>query len=102
VLLEKRGYSVIGSGFRARRGEIDLICRRGEELVVVEVKTRSSDAYGSPAEAVGRRKQAALAAATSEYRLLAGWRGPVAFALVCITTDRAGDVQTIELVEDPF
>lgn len=93
---------MVGSGFRARRGEIDLICRRGRELVVVEVKTRSSDAYGSPAEAVGRRKRSALGAAASEYRLLADWRGPIAFALVCVTTNRDGDVLAVELVDEPF
>lgn len=54
-LLKRRGYEVIGSGFRARRGELDLICRRGLNLVVVEVKTRTDDAFGTPAEAVGAR-----------------------------------------------
>jgi putative endonuclease len=102
ALLQRRGYTVVGARFRARRGELDLICRRQDRLVVVEVKTRSSDAYGSPAEAVGRRKLNALAAAASEYRTLAGWRGPIDFALVSIVTGRTGEVETAELLEDCF
>jgi putative endonuclease len=98
--LEARGYEVIGRGFRARRGELDLICRRGERLVLVEVKTRSSDRFGTPVEAVGPRKRRALAAAAAEYRALAGWRGPLSFALACVTV--GDDGLQVELIEDPF
>jgi putative endonuclease len=99
--LSLRGYEVIGSGFTARRGEIDLICRRGRELVVVEVKTRSSEAFGTPAEAVGSRKRRALAAAAAEYRALADWRGPISFAVVGLTLG-AGGAFSAELIEEPF
>ena len=61
-LLRQRGYEVVGSGFRARRGELDLICRRGANLVVVEVKTRTDDSFGTPAEAGGSRKRRARGA----------------------------------------
>jgi putative endonuclease len=92
---------VVGTGFRARRGELDLICRRGAELVVVEVKTRTDDSFGTPAEAVGPRKRRALMAAAAEYRALSHWRGAIRYAIVGLTvrTDGAFDV---ELIEDPF
>ncbi len=94
--LERLGYRVIGTGFLARRGEIDLVCRRGDRLVLVEVKTRSSDRFGLPAEAVGPRKLRALRAAAAEYRALAGWQGHIEFAVVSIHGDE------IELIDDPF
>lgn len=100
-LLRRRGYDVVGAGFAARRGEIDLVCRKGDDLVVVEVKTRSSDAFGTPLEAVGTRKRRALLSAAAEYRALAGWRGRIRFAVVALV----GDVERgfeAELVEDPF
>jgi len=100
-LLKRRGYEVIGTGFAARRGEIDLICRRGDELVVVEVKTRTSHAFGTPLEAVGSRKRKALLAAAAEYRALAEWRGPIRFAVVGLTGN-PDDGFTAELVEDLF
>jgi putative endonuclease len=97
VFLGRRGYRVVSRSFLARRGEIDLVCRRGDRVVLVEVKTRSSDAFGTPAEAVGPRKRRALQAAAAEYRALAGWRGPIDFAVVSI---REGAEP--ELIEEPF
>jgi len=100
-LLRSRGYQVIGAGFLARRGELDLVCTRGNALVLVEVKTRSSDAFGTPVEAVGARKRSALMSAAAEYRALAEWRGPIRYAVVGITVAPDGRFDT-ELVEDPF
>ena len=100
-LLEKRGYEVVGAGFLARRGELDLVCRRGRELVVVEVKTRASDAFGTPVEAVGSHKRRALMSAAAEYRALAGWRGPIRYAIVGLLLQPDGSFSA-ELIEDPF
>jgi putative endonuclease len=92
---------VVGAGFLARRGEIDLLCRRGDVLVLVEVKTRTGDAFGAPLEAVGARKRRALMSAAAEYRALAEWRGPVRYAVVGVTVAPDGGL-VAELVEDPF
>lgn len=92
---------MVGAGFTARRGELDLICCRGAELVVVEVKTRTSHAFGTPLEAVGRRKRKALMAAAAEYRALANWRGTIRYAVVGLTVRSNGGFDA-ELVEDPF
>jgi putative endonuclease len=100
-LLKQRGYEVVGAGFAGRRGELDLVCRRGGELVVVEVKTRATDAFGTPAEAVGARKRRALMSAAAEYRALAGWRGPIRFIVVALTGNPDAGFKA-ELIEDPF
>jgi putative endonuclease len=100
-LLKRRGYEVVGAGFTARRGEIDLICKRGGALVIVEVKTRTSEAFGTPAEAVGPRKRRALAAAAAEYRLLAGWKGSIRYAVVSLVGKPEGGFES-EVIEDPF
>jgi putative endonuclease len=54
------GYDVVARNWRCREGELDLILRRGRTYVFCEVKTRSSAAFGVPAEAVGRQKQARI------------------------------------------
>ena len=100
-LLQKLGYEVVGAGFLARRGELDLVCRRGNELLVVEVKTRTSDAFGTPVEAVGSRKRRALMSAAAEYRALAGWRGAIRYAVVGLILQPDGSF-SVELIEDPF
>lgn len=55
--LISRGMSIIKRNYYCRAGEIDIIARDGEYTVFVEVKTRKSSNYGTPAEFVDRRKQ---------------------------------------------
>ncbi|MBN2623153.1 MAG: YraN family protein [Acidimicrobiales bacterium] len=55
-----RGYEVVVRNWRCRDGELDLVVARKGELVFCEVKTRSSDRFGVPAEAVTRTKQRRL------------------------------------------
>lgn len=101
AFLRRRGYEVVGAGFLARRGELDLVCKRGDQLVVVEVKTRSGDAFGTPLEAVRASKRRALLAAAAEYRALTEWRGPIRYAVVGVRVTVGGEFD-VELIEEPF
>src|SRR5687767_11165786 len=60
ALYERDGYEVVERNFSCSEGEIDLIARKGRTLVVCEVKTRRTDYFGDPAEAVTPAKQARL------------------------------------------
>ena len=64
---ERDGYRVLARNYRCRAGEIDLIAERGKTVVICEVKTRRTDFFGDPAEAVTPLKQARL------RRLAAVW-----------------------------
>jgi putative endonuclease len=61
------GFDVLARRYRAARGEIDLIALEGEVLVFVEVKTRSSSAFGAPAEFVDWEKQQHLRQTAEEF-----------------------------------
>ncbi len=65
------GWAVLARNWRiadgALRGELDLICRDGDVLVVVEVKTRRTDRFGAPVEAVDHRKQARVRRLTAAF-----------------------------------
>lgn len=65
--LRSQGLAVIETGFHCRLGELDLVCRDGDTLVVVEVRARSSAARGSALETVDWRKQRKLVRATRYY-----------------------------------
>ena len=56
--LEGKGYAILGRNLRTPHGEIDLLAERGERLIFVEVKTRTSQRYGHPEEAVTPAKLA--------------------------------------------
>ena len=55
--LKKRGYEIIKTNYTTPFGEADIVAKSGEYVVFVEVKTRTSDKYGTPAEAVNRTKR---------------------------------------------
>jgi putative endonuclease len=57
AFLNARGYDIVERNHRNRMGEIDLILKRKGVLIFVEVKTRTSTAYGLPQEAVTGIKQ---------------------------------------------
>ena len=59
-LLQNKGYTLIAENFSTKFGEIDLIFTDRNQLIFVEVKTRSSDRLGHPEEAVNHRKIAKI------------------------------------------
>lgn len=54
------GYQILARNWRCREGELDLVVRQGPILVFCEVKTRTTDRFGTPAEAVTPAKQRRL------------------------------------------
>ena len=57
---EAHGYTVLDRNWKVRSGELDLVVQRGRVVVFCEVKTRSTMAFGSPAEAVDVAKRTRL------------------------------------------
>ncbi|MBI4096961.1 MAG: YraN family protein [Candidatus Levybacteria bacterium] len=71
TFLKTLGYLILDRNFRLRNGEIDIVCLDKERrtLVFVEVKTRSSDEFGSPLEAITWWKLKALTRAAQFYKI---------------------------------
>jgi putative endonuclease len=67
--LRKQGYIIVARNYRLSSGdaEADLIARDGEDLVIVEVKTRATDEYGPPEQAVNPEKRRHLMRVAREY-----------------------------------
>lgn len=66
-LYRLRGYSIVARNVRTKAGEIDLIARRGQTLVIAEVKTRQTRTTGAGHEAVTRTKQERMIRLGSRY-----------------------------------
>ena len=65
--LQNRGYKVITSNFRTRKGEIDIICRKSDDLVMVEVKSLRTTNFGFGEERISKRKQKKLIKTTYQF-----------------------------------
>jgi len=98
---ESQGYEILERNWTRREGEVDLIVRRGRAVAFVEVKTRTTDAFGTGAEAVLPAKQRRIRRLASRW--LAELTPASGRALVDLRFDvvdiTAGD---IDVIEDAF
>jgi putative endonuclease len=100
-LLGKLGLRVIERNYSCRQGEVDLICRQGDTLVFVEVKTRAEGSLASGTDAVDRRKRSRIVKAASQYLSDKGkWDAPCRFDVVSVV--RRGNELHAEHLPDAF
>ena len=83
-LLTRKGFALLDRNWRLGRLELDLVCRDGDTLVFVEVKTRANAAHGGPAAALTPAKQRHLYRAAAAWLTAhEAWDQPCRFDLVC-------------------
>lgn len=98
--LEGKGFEILCRNWRHKRLEVDIIAKREDFLVVVEVKTRSSNAFGYPESFVDRQKMQNLINAAAEYMRQNGLECGVRFDVVALTKRASGF--EVEHFEDAF
>jgi len=84
------GFAIVRRNWRCPSGEIDIIARDGGDLVIVEVKTRSSSGYGGPVEAVNYRKQRKLRELATLWLHENPHRGSVRFDVISVVYPKSG------------
>jgi len=95
--LEGLGWRILERRWRCRFGELDIIALDDRTLVFVEVKTRSSERFGAPEEAVGAAKRERLARCALSYvRARAVGDRPLRFDVISILGGK------IRRIEDAF
>jgi len=67
LFLKKQGFRILKANYRSRVGEIDIIATRNDLIAFIEVKTRQSNDYGYPEEAVNRKKMRRIIKAAKYY-----------------------------------
>ncbi len=72
AFLVRSGLEILDRNHATRRGEVDLVCREGEVLCFVEVRSRGSRAFGDPALTVDRRKALRVVSAATDWCLRHG------------------------------
>ncbi len=85
IFLEEAGYAILHQNWRNLKAEVDFIAMHSNQLVIVEVKTRSSDFFGTPEESVGKHKQKMLSNAADAYIQQENLHCEVRFDIISIT-----------------
>lgn len=94
------GYTVLETNWKFGKEEIDIIALSKEFLIIVEVKTRSSNIFGEPYESVNRNKQRLLVKAAQAYAERHRISQEVRFDIISIILK--GDNATVTHLENAF
>lgn len=65
--LIKNGYAIVERNYRWKNAEIDIICKKDNQLVIVEVKTRNSSVFGEPYKSVSLSKQRQIVKVANKF-----------------------------------
>jgi putative endonuclease len=98
--LTDKGYKIVEQNWRFKKYEIDLIATINNQLIIIEVKLRSSIEFGEPEEFVSNKKQHFLIAATAEYLKLKNISLECRFDIISIL--RLNNTLRVKHLEDAF
>lgn len=101
--LQKQGYKILEQNFKKRYGEIDIVALDKKTLVFVEVKTRFSEEYGPPEEAVTPWKLRQIAKTGQFYKMLhPELPDLLRIDVVAVDLDYKGELENIRLIKNAY
>lgn len=99
--LKDKGYKIIDRNFRKGYGEIDIICLKNNILVFVEVKTRTSNVFGTPFEAITYSKLQTLIKTAQFYKMInSGLPDLMRIDAISVELNSARDLIRIDHIEN--
>jgi putative endonuclease len=98
--LIRKGFKVLATNWRYLKDEIDIIAMHNSQLVIVEVKTRRTNAFGEPEEAVTKNKQKFLVRAANAFVEQKALENEVRFDIISVIV--CGKKWQITHIEDAF
>ena len=99
--LEKKGYKILVKNYRYLKAEIDIIAETENQIVIIEVKARSTDTFLSPEEAVNKKKIRLLISAASHFLEENEIDKEVRFDIIAILPNEENQFQ-IKHIENAF
>ncbi len=100
IWLQQQGLILLECNYRSRFGEIDLIMQEGLEIVFIEVRLRSSNAFGGAGASITPTKQRRLAR-TAEFYLMRHGTTPCRFDVVLLASLDTRQLQWIRNAFEP-
>lgn len=84
AFLKEKGFEVVALNYRFKRAEVDLIVRKENWLVFIEVKKRKNSRYGLPEDFVSNKKVELVHSAAVNYIETEKWKGNIRFDVISI------------------
>ncbi|MBK7523443.1 MAG: YraN family protein [Saprospiraceae bacterium] len=100
-LLLSKDYSILERNWRFRKAEIDIICKKDNILVFVEVKSKSYKYFGEPEESISVYKENLIIDAASQYMVLNNYEWEIRFDIISILFEK-NKTPLIHHYEDAF
>lgn len=94
-------YEILDENWTHGKSEIDLIAYKNKIIIFVEVKTRTSEAFGQPEDFVDFRKQKQMELASNEYIEIMNHQGEIRFDIIAILFNQQNK-HTLKHIEDAF
>ncbi len=86
--LKEKGYQILATNYRSGRSEIDIIAKHAGEYIFVEVKTRETDKYGKPEEAVSIKKVNMIAKGAEDFLIENDFDGNCRYDIISIILNK--------------
>ncbi len=100
--LEHNGYEIITRNYHSPYGEIDIICKQNELLVLVEVKARKSHAYGTALDAITEKKREKIIKTAYHYLAKHDLEVPIRFDVITLEFDKQTKEYALEHIQNAF
>jgi len=93
--LEKNGYKIIEQNYKTKYAEIDLVAKKKNEMVFVEVRTKRGENFGTPEETINKKKLRKLWGNAKAYVSWKKWQGSYRVDAVCVVLKPNGEIDRL-------
>lgn len=100
--MKNKGYCILDQNYRTKIGELDIIAKKDNSIVFIEVKTRTSNVYGRPSEAVDTKKQKKIRRLSQQYIVYKNLKENWIYRFDVIEVHIIGKKYKIEHIENAF
>lgn len=94
--LKEKGYEILEQNYRVSKSEVDIIAQKGETIAFIEVKTRSTEAFGTPEEFVDDKKKNHLIKVANHYIVLKDFNKNIRFDIIAIVMKKTPKIEHFE------
>ncbi len=94
--LESKGYEILEQNYRTRYAEIDIVAKKENMLIFVEVRTKTGEMFGLPEETINKKKLEKLWRNAEAYVKMKRWQGQYRIDAVCVVLNQDNSVRRME------